>query len=79
VRGLPTSLEPLRERPFRLLFLGRTLSAVGDAVVPVALTFAVLKLGNATDLGIVLGSRGADESSFWSSEASGPTDCHASS
>jgi MFS family permease len=57
VRGLPASLEPLRERPFRLLFLGRTLSAVGDAVVPVALTFAVLKLGNATDLGIVLGSQ----------------------
>jgi MFS family permease len=57
VRGSPASLEPLRERPFRLLFLGRTLSAVGDAVVPVALTFAVLKLGNATDLGIVLGSQ----------------------
>jgi hypothetical protein len=38
-----------------LLFLGRTLSAVGDAIVPVALTFAVLKLGTATDLGIVLG------------------------
>jgi len=57
VRGSPGSLEPLRERPFRLLFLGRTLSAVGDAVVPVALTFAVLKLGNATDLGIVLGSQ----------------------
>jgi MFS family permease len=54
---LSASLEPLRERPFRLLFLGRTLSAVGDAVVPVALTFAVLKLGNATDLGIVLGSQ----------------------
>ena len=54
---MPSSLEPLRERPFRLLFLGRTLSAVGDAVVPVALTFAVLKLGNATDLGIVLGSQ----------------------
>jgi MFS family permease len=59
VRGLPASLEPLRERPFRLLFLGRTLSAVGDAVVPVALTFAVLKLGNTTDLGIVLGSQWA--------------------
>jgi MFS family permease len=57
VRGLPASLEPLSERPFRLLLLGRTLSAVGDAVVPVALTFAVLKLGNTTDLGIVLGSQ----------------------
>jgi len=56
VRGLPGSFEPLRERPFRLLFLGRTLSAVGDALVPVAMTFAVLKIGDATDLGIVLGS-----------------------
>ena len=38
-----------------MLFFGRTLSAVGDSIVPVALTFAVLKLGNATDLGFVLG------------------------
>lgn len=53
---MPGSLEPLRERPFRLLFLGRTLSAVGDALVPVAMTFAVLKIGDTTDLGIVLGS-----------------------
>ena len=49
------SLDPLRERPFRLLFAARTLSGVGDAIVPVALTFAVLKLGDASDLGIVLG------------------------
>ncbi|MGZ4388162.1 MAG: MFS transporter, partial [Gaiellaceae bacterium] len=55
MRFRPASLEPLRERPFRLLFLGRTLSGVGDAIVPVALTFAVLKHGSATDLGIVLG------------------------
>jgi MFS family permease len=51
-------MEPLRERPFRLLFLGRTLSAVGDAIVPIAVTFAVLEIGDATDLGIVLGSGG---------------------
>ena len=56
---MPGSLEPLSERPFRLLFFGRTLSAVGDAIVPVALTFAVLKLGTATDLGIVLGAGSA--------------------
>jgi MFS family permease len=62
IAGVPAlvgSLEPLRERPFRLLFFGRTLSAVGDAIVPVALTFAVLKLGTATDLGIVLGAGSA--------------------
>jgi MFS family permease len=52
-------LAPLRERPFRLLFLGRTLSGIGDAIVPVALTFAVLDLGDATDLGLVLGSSSA--------------------
>jgi MFS family permease len=40
------------------LFLGRTLSGVGDAIVPVAITFAVLDIGDATDLGIVLGSGG---------------------
>jgi MFS family permease len=59
VRNVPRSLGPLSERPFRLLFFGRTLSAVGDAIVPVALTFAVLKLGTATDLGIVLGAGSA--------------------
>ena len=57
--GLTASFEPLRERPFRLLFFGRTLSGVGDAIVPLALTFAVLDLGNATDLGIVLGAGSA--------------------
>lgn len=49
------SLEPLRERPFRLLFLGRTLSGIGDALVDVALAFAVLQHGSPSDLGIVLG------------------------
>ena len=47
----------MQERPFRLLFLGRTLSAVGDAIVPVALTFAVLEHGDASDLGLVLGAQ----------------------
>lgn len=40
---------------FRLLFVARSLSAIGDAIVPVALVFAVLRLGGATDVGIVLG------------------------
>jgi MFS family permease len=55
VRWRGASLGPLRQRPFRLLFLGRTLSAIGDSIVPVAVTFAVLKLGTTTDLGVVLG------------------------
>ena len=59
MRRLHAGFEPLREQPFRLLFFGRALSGVGDAIVPVALTFAVLDLGDATDLGIVLGSQSA--------------------
>jgi MFS family permease len=54
--ALPRSLEPLRDRSFRMLFFGRTLSNAGDALVPVALAFAVLELGDATDLGLVLGA-----------------------
>src|SRR5919198_2930334 len=46
---------PLRERPFRLLWLARTGSSLGDALIPVALAFAVLRIGGgATGLGIVL-------------------------
>jgi len=46
---------PLTERPSRLLWLGRTGSAIGDALIPVALAFAVLRIGGgATGLGIVL-------------------------
>src|SRR6266496_3161083 len=48
-------LGPLSERPFRLLWLGRTGSAFGDALIPVALAFAVLRIGGgATGLGLVL-------------------------
>jgi MFS family permease len=42
------------ERAFRLLFLGQALSLIGDRVQPIALAFAVLGLGSATDLGIIL-------------------------
>ena len=49
-----TALGALEERPFRLLWLGQTLSAAGDALVPIALAFAVLELGNAHDLGFVM-------------------------
>ena len=48
-------MKPLQERPFRLLWLGRVASGVGDALVPVALAFAVLSVnGSATALGGVL-------------------------
>jgi MFS family permease len=51
-------LGPLREREFRLLFTGRTVSSIGSAMAPVALAFAVLDLtGSTADLGIVLAVR----------------------
>jgi predicted MFS family arabinose efflux permease len=48
------------ERNFRIYFLGRMSSTVGDMVVPVALAFALLDLtGSAKDLGIVMACRSA--------------------
>jgi MFS family permease len=50
-------LGPLREQQFRLLWLGRVSSFVGDSIVPVALAFAVLSVSHsATSLGLVLAS-----------------------
>jgi MFS family permease len=47
--------EALQEPQFRLLWLGRAASALGDALIPVALAFAVIEeTGSATDLGLVL-------------------------
>jgi MFS family permease len=55
---LPTDLEVLRLREFRLVFGAALVSLVGDGVLPVALAFAVLDLtASATDLGIVLAAR----------------------
>lgn len=52
------STAPLRQREFRLLFAGRTVSLVGTAIAPVALAFAVLDLtGSKTDLGLILAAR----------------------
>jgi MFS family permease len=44
--------------PFRLLFAGQALSVVGDRMMAVAIAFAVLQIGDATDLGIVLAASG---------------------
>lgn len=55
---LPSDLEVLRLREFRLVFSASLVSLLGDGVIPVALAFAVLDLtGSATDLGIVLAAR----------------------
>ena len=51
-------LDVLRLRDFRLVFAAAVASFVGDGMVPVALSFAVLDLtGSATDLGLVLAAR----------------------
>jgi MFS family permease len=56
---------PLTERPFRLLWLGRTGSSIGDSLIPVALAFAVLRIGGgATGLGIVLAAFTIGRASF---------------
>jgi MFS family permease len=55
---LPDSLAVLRVREFRLLFAAQAVSVVGDRLVPVALAFAVLRLGGGpTQVGLVLASR----------------------
>ncbi|HEX2194596.1 MAG TPA: MFS transporter [Candidatus Limnocylindria bacterium] len=51
---LRNATEALSERDFRLLWLGQSGSAVGDAIVGVALAFAVLEVGGtAAELGFV--------------------------
>jgi MFS family permease len=50
-------LGALAEPQFRLLWIGQTTSAAGDALVPVAVAFAVLRIGGgAAELGIVFSS-----------------------
>ncbi len=49
------SLDPLRNRDFRLLFVGQTTSTLGSSVAVVALAFAVLDVtGSVADVGLVL-------------------------
>ncbi|MFF8917968.1 MFS transporter [Streptomyces sp. NPDC015032] len=48
--------HPLRTRAFRLLFIGRSLSLLGDAAIPTALSLAVyLATGSTGALALVLG------------------------
>jgi MFS family permease len=54
----PDALEPLRERDFRLLFLGQAVSWLGTGMVGVALAFAVLDVTRSvSDLGYVFAAR----------------------
>lgn len=59
-------LGPLREREFRNLYAGQAVSVVGDGLLPVALSFAVLEDlgGGAGDLGIVLAANAVALAAF---------------
>jgi MFS family permease len=51
-------IGPLREPQFRRYFAGQATSYIGDGLLPVAISFAVLDLtGSASDLGFVLAVR----------------------
>jgi DHA3 family tetracycline resistance protein-like MFS transporter len=51
-------LDAFRNKDFRLLWLGQTISSVGDQMFPVVIAVAILNRGgNATDLGMVLAAR----------------------
>lgn len=55
---MAAGVDVLRLRDFRLVFGAALVSLLGDGMVPVALSFAVLDLtGSATDLGVVLAAR----------------------
>ena len=51
---LAASLAPLARRAYRLLWIGQTVSSAGDALVQIALVFAILHVGGtASDIGYV--------------------------
>ena len=57
--GMPVAerLGALRERDFRLLFAGTTITTLGDRLAGIALAFAVLDIAGATALGVVFAFR----------------------
>ncbi|MGH2968461.1 MAG: MFS transporter [Solirubrobacteraceae bacterium] len=58
MRGIVVDrLGALVEREYRLLFSATLITSLGDAIATIALVFAVLDVGSATDLGIVLAVR----------------------
>ena len=58
--GKPTYLTLLRQPSFTLFFMAASASTLGSAVVPVALTFALLQIGyTATAVGLILAAQTA--------------------
>jgi hypothetical protein len=62
---IPDARSPLREREFRLLFAGQSVSLIGDNLAPIALAFAILdRGGSATEVGAVYASNIAARVTF---------------
>jgi MFS family permease len=53
----PSRFGALLERDYRMLFSATLVTSLGDSVANIALAFAVLAVGSATDFGIVLAVR----------------------
>jgi hypothetical protein len=64
MRALSPKLGALRERDVRLLFTATTIAPLGDRIASIALVFAVLAIGSATQLGLVLGARSLAEAAI---------------
>lgn len=65
MRGTVWQMGALRERNFLYLFIGQSISNLGNTLVPVALAFALLDLTHsAADLGYVLGASAAAQVTF---------------
>jgi Transmembrane secretion effector len=48
------AVRPFASRPYRLMWMGSTTSSLGDALVQIALVFAILHVGGtASDIGVV--------------------------
>jgi MFS family permease len=59
------ALRPLASRPYRLMWAGSTTSALGDAVVQIALIFAILDVGGtASGIGVVLAAKTVAQVAF---------------
>src|SRR4029078_1877939 len=63
--SMRATLAPLAERGFRLLFLSRTVSFIGNAFATTAIAFGVLDVaGSKAGLGYVLAARAAPQVVF---------------
>ena len=62
---VPDALSPLRDKVFRLFYIGAAVSMFGSSMAPVALAFGVLEISNsAAALGTVLAARSIPMAAF---------------